>query len=144
MKIQIANSSHAEQISAIYAPFVTDGLVTFETQIPGIEEFEYRIAQYSQKYPWLVMVEGTTVLGYTYASAYRERVAYQWVAECSVYIHPDHKKKGIAGRLYAALFKLLPSGRVYIKCMLLLRYLILKVWGSMKKWASGGLPLTKT
>lgn len=113
MKIQIANSSHAEQISAIYAPFVTDGLVTFETQIPGIEEFEYRIAQYSQKYPWLVMVEGTTVLGYTYASAYRERVAYQWVAECSVYIHPDHKKKGIAGRLYAALFKLLQRQGIY-------------------------------
>ncbi|MGC4234491.1 MAG: GNAT family N-acetyltransferase [Niabella sp.] len=113
MKIQIANSSHAKQISAIYAPFVTDGLVTFETQIPGIEEFENRIVQYSRKYPWLVMVEGTTVLGYAYASAYRERVAYQWVAECSVYIHPDQKKKGIAGRLYTALFKLLQLQGIY-------------------------------
>jgi len=113
MKIRTVKLSDAAQIRNIYAPFVTDSLVTFETEVPGIEEFENRIRKYAQQYPWLVMAEGDIVLGYAYASAYRERAAYQWVVECSVYVHADYKKKGIARKLYAALFKLLQLQGIY-------------------------------
>lgn len=142
MKIKIANLSHAKQIRAIYAPFVTEGFVTFETQIPGIEEFEHRIIGYTRKFPWLVMMEGDTVLGYAHASAYRERVAYQWVVECSVYTHSDHRKKELPGncmRPYLSCCKY----RAFIKFMLLLRCPIPKAWDFMKKQAFGGSPLTK-
>lgn len=113
MKIVIAELSHAQQIRDIYAPFVTDGFVTFETEVPDIETFETRIAGYTQKYPWLVMEEQGNVLGYAYASAYRERIAYQWVVECSVYVHASQRNRGIAARLYRALFDLLAVQGVY-------------------------------
>jgi phosphinothricin acetyltransferase len=107
MKISVAERSHAGEIRDIYAPFIHDGFVTFETQIPDKETFEERILHYTQKFPWLVMEENGKVLGYAYASAYRERVAYQWIAECSVYVHADYRKKRIAATLYNALFELL-------------------------------------
>lgn len=107
MIILIADPSHAEGIRKIYAPFVEDSLVTFETQIPDSEVFTARILQYTQKYPWLVMVEEGKVIGYAYAAAYRERIAYQWVTECSVYVDTAYRNKGIAARLYRALFELL-------------------------------------
>ncbi len=107
MKVIIAETAHAGEIKDIYAPFVHNGFVTFETQIPDKEVFEERITHYTEKYPWLVMVENGKVLGYAYASAYRERIAYQWVVECSVYVHAEHRKKGIAAKLYEALFEIL-------------------------------------
>lgn len=113
MKIIKAQPVHAGPIRNIYAPFVENGFVTFETQVPDIEVFEERIIHYTQKYPWLVMEEDETVLGYAYASAYRERIAYQWVVECSVYVHADHQKKGIAAKLYEALFDLLRLQGLY-------------------------------
>lgn len=113
MNIRIAESRHAKQIRDIYAPFVTDGFVTFETEVPDIETFEKRIAGYTQKYPWLVMEEQGHVLGYAYASAYRERIAYQWVVECSVYVHAGQRNRGIAARLYRALFDLLAMQGLY-------------------------------
>jgi L-amino acid N-acyltransferase YncA len=113
MTIKIVESIHAGAIRDIYAPFVQDGFVTFETQVPEVEDFEKRIAHYTERYPWLVMEEDGVVLGYAYASAYRERVAYQWVVECSVYVHGDHQKKGIAAKLYEALFDLLRLQGLY-------------------------------
>ncbi|GAB3427469.1 GNAT family N-acetyltransferase [Niabella aquatica] len=113
MKIVRADLIHARQIREIYAPFVTNGVVSFETRTPDIEAFKNRIQKYSQKFPWLVMTDGDNVVGYAYASAYREREAYQWVAECSVYIRADYKKKGIARQLYSALFKLLKLQGIY-------------------------------
>lgn len=113
MKLLIAQCSHARGIRDIYAPFVNEGFVTFETQVPETEVFEERITHYTQKYPWLVMEEDEKVLGYAYASAYRERVAYQWVVECSVYVHEAHRKRGIAAKLYRALFELLKLQGIY-------------------------------
>jgi phosphinothricin acetyltransferase len=113
MIIKIAESIHAGAIRDIYAPFVQEGFVTFETQVPEIEDFEKRIAHYTERYPWLVMEEDGVVLGYAYASAYRERVAYQWVVECSVYVQGNHQKKGIAAKLYEALFDLLRLQGLY-------------------------------
>ena len=113
MKIKIAKPIHAAAIRAIYTPFVQDGFVTFETEVPDIEVFEERIAHYTKRYPWLVMEEDGAVLGYAYASAYRERIAYQWVVECSVYVHADHQKKGVAAKLYEALFDILRLQGLY-------------------------------
>ncbi|WP_114792830.1 N-acetyltransferase family protein [Niabella yanshanensis] len=113
MNIGIAHPAQAGGIRDIYAPFVRDGFVTFETQVPDKDNFAERIAQYTQKYPWLVMEENGMVLGYAYASAYRERIAYQWVVECSVYIHASHRKRGIAAKLYEALFEILRLQGLY-------------------------------
>lgn len=91
----------------IYAPYITGTSVTFETEVPSTVQFTERVAGYQEQYPWLVCIMNGTVAGYAYASRYRERIAYQWSAECSVYIHPAFRRRRIAEALYAALFDIL-------------------------------------
>jgi len=65
-----------------------------------------RIENGANKYPWLAAVdESGTVIGYAYACSWRERQAYQWAVEVSVYTHPGHQRRGVAKRLYAELFQ---------------------------------------
>jgi phosphinothricin acetyltransferase len=74
-----------------------------------MEQMVHRIQQYTEKYPWLVAEENGKILGYAYASSYRERKAYQWSCECSVYLAPESRKKGIAKQLYTELFRILTN-----------------------------------
>jgi L-amino acid N-acyltransferase YncA len=94
----------ASQMLDIYRPFVTENSVSFELEPPTVEEFSSRIEKYTQKFPWLVAEEKGEVLGYAYASSYRERKAYQWSVECSVYVRKDQYGKGSAQLLYDFLF----------------------------------------
>lgn len=106
-KIRLARSTDAAGILAIYAPYIANTSFTFETEIPTESEFANRIASYLASWPWLVCEVDGQVAGYAYASRYRERVAYQWSAECSVYVQDDHHRSGIARALYTALFSIL-------------------------------------
>jgi len=105
--IRLATTSDAAAMLQIYAPFILNTTVTFEYEVPSEQDFQMRIQQYLEKWPWLVWVENGEVVGYAYASSYRPREAYQWCVECSVYIHPQFSKLGIATKLYSALIKLL-------------------------------------
>lgn len=104
--IRVATEQDATAILSIYAPFI-ETPVTFENEVPPIDAFKSRITHYTKTYPWLVFIENNEVVGYAYASTYRERIAYQWSIECSVYISPASQRKGIAVKLYQALFNLL-------------------------------------
>lgn len=103
----MALPTDAKNILSIYAPFIKSTSLTFETEVPSTEQFAQRITTYLKKYPWLVYEFNGQVAGYAYASIYRERTAYQWSCECSVYIHDDHKGKGIGQILYSTLFQIL-------------------------------------
>jgi L-amino acid N-acyltransferase YncA len=105
--IRLANEKDAEGILAIYAPYIKNTSYTFETEIPSIESFAQRINTYLINWPWLVCEVNGTIAGYAYATRYRERTAYQWCTESSVYIHNDHQRSGIARVLYTALFEIL-------------------------------------
>lgn len=105
--IRIATESDAKGILDIYAPYITNTSYTFETEVPSLPEFSARIKSYLDNWPWLVCEINGEIAGYAYAARYRERVAYQWCTESSVYIHDDHQKKGIARALYQALFSIL-------------------------------------
>ncbi len=107
MRIRLAAEDDAFGILSIYAPYITNTSFTFETEVPAEYEFKERIKKYLLKYPWLVCEADGQVAGYAYASQYRERTAYQWSAECSVYIHDDFQRQGIAQALYSALFTIL-------------------------------------
>ena len=94
----------------IYAPIVEASHITFEYEVPSEEEMRARIENGSQKYPWLAAIdESGALIGYAYACSWRARQAYQWSVEVSVYVHPDHHRRGVAQRLYADLFKLLKT-----------------------------------
>lgn len=103
----------AEQVLNIYAPFIRHTVITFEEEVPTVAEFTERVENYRQLYPWLIAEVNGEIAGYAYASKYRERIAYQWVAECSIYMHSNYKGKGIAKKLYSALFDILKLQDIY-------------------------------
>ena len=105
--IRIATSADAQPILDIYAPYILNTSLTFETEVPSQSEFANRIQSYLDNWPWLVFELDGKIAGYAYASRYRERTAYQWSVECSVYIHDDHMGSGIASQLYTTLFAFL-------------------------------------
>ena len=105
--IRLAKESDAASILNIYAPYIEKTSFTFETEVPSTEEFANRIHSYLQNWPWLVCEINGEVAGYAYGSKYRERTGYQWCAECSVYVHDDFQRKGVAKALYAALIEIL-------------------------------------
>ncbi|PWK87685.1 GNAT family N-acetyltransferase [Fulvimonas soli] len=103
--IRIARPEDAGAIHAIYAPHVEAGAATFETGLPGAAAMRERIAARLAHYPWLVWDEAGEVLAYAYASRFRERAAYDWIAETSIYVDPRAQRRGIARRLYGALLE---------------------------------------
>ncbi len=107
--IRLAKPTDAAAILDIYAPYIKTTSLTFETEVPTITDFNNRIKSYLENWPWLVYEENGIVVGYAYASRYRERVAYQWGVECSVYIHDDFQRKGLASALYRKLFAILKA-----------------------------------
>ncbi|MGN6533325.1 MAG: GNAT family N-acetyltransferase [Ginsengibacter sp.] len=105
--IRSALASDASSILDIYAPYILNTAVSFETEVPSKENFSQRIITNQQAYPWLVYESDETIGGYAYASGHRERPAYQWSVESSVYVNHDFQQKGIATKLYKVLFEIL-------------------------------------
>ena len=105
--IRLAQPADAAVMQAIYAPIVATTPISFELVPPTIEEMRQRLAKIQQQFPWLVRVVDDVVIGYAYASAHRERAAYQWAADVSVYVHDQWRGQGTGRTLYRALFALL-------------------------------------
>jgi phosphinothricin acetyltransferase len=103
--IRIARPDDATAVHAIYAPSVTHGVATFETSLPGVPAMQERIAARLAHYPWLVWEHAGEVLAYAYASRFRERAAYDWIAETSIYVREDAQRRGVARRLYGVLLE---------------------------------------
>jgi L-amino acid N-acyltransferase YncA len=103
MEIRLAEPGDAAGVLAIYEPIVRETATSFELEPPSEEEMRSRIASTLERRPWLVCAADGSVAGYAYAAAHRERAAYQWSVETSVYVHPDHRRRGVARGLYTAL-----------------------------------------
>lgn len=103
IEIKIAAPSDAEALLHIYAPYIKNTAVTFEYEVPSVEEFRKRIVHTLKKYPYLLAVQGDEILGYAYAGPLHVRAAYAWSAETSIYVKKDHKRKGTGRALYEAL-----------------------------------------
>jgi L-amino acid N-acyltransferase YncA len=103
----MATPADAPAVAAIYEPFCTSTAVSFETQAPTAATMAERIRRITEQYPWLVMEEDGAVCGYAYASRHRERAAYQWSAEVTVYVATSHQRSGVGRSLYSRLFELL-------------------------------------
>lgn len=76
IQIRVAQPADAEQLLAIYAPYVEKTAITFEYTVPTVMEFRRRIVQTLQRYPYLVAVEGGRLVGYAYVSPFQARKAY--------------------------------------------------------------------
>lgn len=104
MRVRLATAADAPGVHAIYAPFVRDTTVSFETDVPSVGEMTRRIEAATL---WLVAESDDRILGYAYAGPHRSRAAYQWSVETSVYVADGARRRGLARTLYAALFDVL-------------------------------------
>jgi phosphinothricin acetyltransferase len=103
--IRIAQLEDARDILAIYSPYVLTTAVTFEHRPPSLEEFVKRMGTYLSRYPYLVAFDRETneVLGFTYAGPHKQRAAYDWSVEVSIYVKQGQRARGIGRKLYRTL-----------------------------------------
>lgn len=101
--IRVATKEDARQLLDIYAYYIEETAITFEYEVPSLKEFEERIEDTLQKYPYLVEEENKKILGYAYAGPFKERAAYDWSVETTIYVHKDARRNGIGKKLYEAL-----------------------------------------
>jgi L-amino acid N-acyltransferase YncA len=104
LSVRAAESSDAAACAAIYAPYVTDTVITFESQPPTEQEMAGRIAAAQRTHAWLVAEDAAGVVGYAYGGPYKERAAYRWACEVSVYLQVGRRRTGAGRALYEALF----------------------------------------
>ena len=102
LQIRVATKEDAEALLAIYAPYVEKTAITFEYEVPSIEEFRCRIQETLKKYPYLVAEKNGKIVGYAYAGAFHARPAYDWAVETSIYVSELQKGEGIGKALYKA------------------------------------------
>lgn len=112
MKIRMATINDVQAIVSIYARYVMDTEITFETEVPKLSEFEERMKQIQASYPFLVMEIKGHVIGYAYAHRMFERKAYDWDVELSQYFDEAYTGKGYGSKLFHALLELLKLQQV--------------------------------
>jgi L-amino acid N-acyltransferase YncA len=104
--IRLATLDDAAAVQAIYAPYCYTP-ISFEAEPPSVAEMRSRLTKVISQFPWLVLDAGGEVLGYVYAAPHRERAAYRWSVDTTVYVRQDQQRRGIGRALYTSLFALL-------------------------------------
>lgn len=95
-----------EQVQAIYAPYCHTP-ISFEMTPPTVDEMQGRLVKVVAQYPWLVCEDGQRILGYAYASPHRDRAAYGWSVDTTIYIRQGEQRRGVGRALYTSLLSLL-------------------------------------
>ena len=112
--IRTARAEDIEPMRTIYEHYVLNSAATFNgpDEVPAPEAFAAKVTRILTRYPWLAAVRDGEVLGFAYAAPYRERAAYAWDVETTIYLHPDVRGRGIGRALYTRLEELLRAQHV--------------------------------
>jgi len=105
--MRLATPDDADDIQAIYAPYCHTA-ISFEAGPPSIEDMRARLVKVLGQYPWLICEEDGDLLGYAYATQHRERAAYRWSVDTSVYVREGRQRRGVGRALYTSLLAMLP------------------------------------
>lgn len=113
-RFRIAAPDDAPALVNIYAPYVEQTAISFEYDVPSVDEFRRRMADVSQKYPYLVAEdENGQLLGYAYTHTFIAREAYDHCAESTIYLALDARRHGLGKRFYRALEELSLAQNIY-------------------------------
>lgn len=99
MNIRLATENDAESLLEIYAPYVEETAITFEYVVPTADEFRGRIRETLKNYPYYVAESDGKIAGYAYAGCFKERNAYDWAVETSIYVKKNLRRTGIGSAL---------------------------------------------
>jgi L-amino acid N-acyltransferase YncA len=102
--VRDASEHDAEACAAIYAPYVTDTAITFDSDPPAPAQMAQRIATAVRTHAWVVLEDEGRVVGYAYSGPFMSRAAYRWSCEVSVYLERGRRRTGGGRALYNALF----------------------------------------
>ena len=106
-EIRLIQENDAQTVLDIYTPYVFNTHITFEYDVPTIEQFLEKIRTITAEYPWLICLKDDKIIGYAYGSEHRHRTAYKWSPESTIYLSEDVFGKGIGRILYSTLFNIL-------------------------------------
>lgn len=114
MPVRPCSAQDIPGICNIYNHYIAHTVITFEEAPVSVLDMQKRVDTHTQQFPWLVFEEAGKILGYAYASKWKDRSAYKHTAEVTVYLHPDHCGKGIGGILYRDLFDQLATLNIHV------------------------------
>jgi len=93
--VRVATAADGDACAAIYAPYVSGASVSFELEPPTGAEMAARIARTTARSAWLAVEVDGLVRAYAYGTRHRERAAYDWTIETTVYVHEDFRGRGL-------------------------------------------------
>jgi phosphinothricin acetyltransferase len=103
--IRIVKPGDAAGICSIYNHYVRETAITFEEIPVSIRDMEGRIRRISGGYPFFIAEENGDIVGYTYLNTWKERSAYRFSAEITIYVRKGHEGKGLGTQLYTRMFE---------------------------------------
>jgi len=101
--IRTVSPEDAQELLSVYAPYVENTAISFEYEVPSVDEFRSRIEKTLQKYPYVAAVQGDEIVGYAYLGPFVGRAAYDRSAETTIYLKESSKRQGLGRKLYQAL-----------------------------------------
>ena len=107
IKIRTATVEDAEKLLEIYAYYIKNTAVTFEYEVPSVEEFRERISHILEHYPYFVAENKGEIIGYSYAGRFHPRAAFGWDVEMTVYLNQKVRRAGVGRQLYALMEEVL-------------------------------------
>ena len=105
--LRLATPADADAVAAIYAPYVRETPISFELQPPTAEAMAGRIERTLARTPWVVAEVDGVVRAYAYAGRFRDRAAYDWTAESTVYVDRALHRSGLGRATMAAVLRVL-------------------------------------
>lgn len=110
--IRAAVPDDAKELLEIYAPYIERSAISFENTVPTVANFRKRISDTLKTYPYLVLVCENEILGYAYAAPFKNRPAYNWCVETTIYVKHGYARRGLGKKLYSALENILRSQNI--------------------------------
>lgn len=107
MRLRLATPADGPACAGIYEPYVTDTCVSFELTPPDGTEIGARIARTIERLPWVVAEVDGLARGYAYAGRFRDRPAYDWTVETTVYVDRAFQGRGIGRAAMGAVLAIL-------------------------------------
>ena len=100
LRVRVATEDDLDQVCALVNHFIVTTTFNFRTEPQTVDEWRRDWGRLHRRFPWLVATDGDRVVGMAYAAPWKERAAYQWTAETTVYVDPSVQRRGVAGVLY--------------------------------------------